>query len=94
MQVRALARQEWEGEPAVPLGDRVFGRLPYQIPADALAGCDAVVHCAVSTVGDLGVARAVNVEGTLALARAAPDAGARSFVFLSTQSARAATPSL
>lgn len=93
MRVRVLARREWVGPPAVPLVDRVFGRLPHDVPARAFDGCDAVVHCAVSTAGDVDVARAVNVAGTLALARGARDAGARAFVFLSSQSARDDTPS-
>ncbi len=92
--VRALARSEWLGRPEVPLRDRVLGRLPHLVPSDAFDGCDAVVHCAVSTDADYQVARAVNVVGTLEVARAARDAGARAFVFMSSQSARPDTPSV
>ena len=92
--MRAFARREWLGTPAVPLDERIFGRLPHFVPEGALDGCDAIVHCAVSTDGDLGVAWAVNVDGTLLLARAARDTGARCFVFLSSQSARGDTRSV
>ncbi len=56
-----------------------------------LAGCDAVVHAAarVHVMNDpeadpLAAFRSVNVDGTLALARAAVEAGVRRFVFISS----------
>lgn len=59
--------------------------------AEALAGVGAVVHCAArvhvlkETAEDpLAAFRAVNVEGTLALARQAAAAGVRRFVFVSS----------
>lgn len=57
----------------------------------AVAGCDAVLHTAarVHVMGDharcpLTESRRVNVEGTLALARQAVEAGVKRFVFLSS----------
>jgi len=57
----------------------------------ALRDCDVVVHAAArvhamqETASDpLALYRAVNLDGTLALAQQAADAGARRFVFLST----------
>jgi nucleoside-diphosphate-sugar epimerase len=57
-------------------------------PAD-LAGFDAVVHLAALSndpIGDLnaGWTYAINLDGTVALARAAKDAGVRRFVFASS----------
>ncbi|MFX5825153.1 NAD-dependent epimerase/dehydratase family protein, partial [Acinetobacter baumannii] len=57
----------------------------------ALKGIDTVVHCAArvhvmnETAGDpLSLFRRVNVEGSLALARQARDAGVKRLVFLSS----------
>ena len=57
----------------------------------ALDGCRAVVHCAarVHVMHDgasdpLATYRVANVEGTLALARQAAEAGARRFIFISS----------
>lgn len=57
----------------------------------ALSGCDAVVHLAARvhvmhdmTSNPLAAFRAVNVDGTLNLARQAMQAGVRRFVFLSS----------
>lgn len=87
-EVQALARRDWTGSPHVPLRQRFFGRLPLDLPAGCLDGVDAVVHCAaVSDPGERR-SRAVNVLGTLALARAAREAGVQTLVFLSSQSAR------
>jgi nucleoside-diphosphate-sugar epimerase len=59
--------------------------------SEAVAGVDAVVHCAARAhvlreeISDpLSAFRAVNRDGTLALARAAARAGARRFVFVSS----------
>ena len=87
-EVRTLARRDWAGPPHVPLRHRFFGRLPLDLPAGCLDGVEAVVHCAAVSDPSERRSRAVNVVGTLALARAARQAGARSFVFLSSQSAR------
>lgn len=72
----------------MPLRQRFFGRLPLDLPAGCLDGADAVVHCAAVSDPDERRSRAVNVLGTLALARAAREAGVRTLVFLSSQSAR------
>ncbi|HEX5719796.1 MAG TPA: Gfo/Idh/MocA family oxidoreductase [Thermoanaerobaculia bacterium] len=87
-EVRALARRDWSGPPHVPLRQRFFGRLPLDLPAGCLDGAGAVVHCAAVSDPDERRSRAVNVLGTLALARAAREAGVRTLVFLSSQSAR------
>ena len=80
--------------PNLPDGARLF-----QIPeisgdtdwSEALAGADAVVHCAALTylAGEsaeaaLAAFRKVNRDGTLALARQAAAAGARRFVYISS----------
>jgi len=59
----------------------------------SVQGCDAVVHLAnlAHTSASPRELHRVNVEGTLAQAKAAGDAGARRFVYLS--SAKAAQPS-
>lgn len=92
-EVRALARRDWTGPPHVPLRHRCFGRLPLDLPAACLDGAGAVVHCAAVSDPSERRSHAVNVVGTLALARAARQAGARTLVFLSSQSARPDTAS-
>src|SRR5438874_1821759 len=87
--VRTLSRREWSAGPLVPMGERFFGQLPFDIPRDAFSGVDVVVHCAASTSSNLQIARAVNVIGLTRLAEAARQAGARTFITLSSQSARA-----
>jgi nucleoside-diphosphate-sugar epimerase/predicted dehydrogenase len=92
-EVRALARRDWTGLPHVPLRQRFFGRLPLDLPVKSLDGVEAVVHCAAVSDPSARRSHAVNTLGTLALARAAREAGARTFVFLSSQSARPDTAS-
>lgn len=88
LDVRTLSRTP-DGVPrGVPSDRRFLGRLPDDLPAGLLDGVDAVVHCAAWVAGARADADAVNVRGTLRLAEAAAQAGARPFVFLSTQSAR------
>lgn len=89
--VRAAARRDAGGW---PLGVEAVGSPDLSAGADwsaALSSVDAVVHCAArvhvlkETAGDpLAAFRAVNVEGTLALARQAVAAGVRRFVFVSS----------
>jgi nucleoside-diphosphate-sugar epimerase len=67
---------------------RYVGHFPYQIPSDALQNVGAVVHCAALMKGGRKMVEAVNVEGTLRLAEMAIKAKVRSFIFLSSQSAR------
>ena len=92
--VRTLTRAEWAGPPFVPLDQRCFGAFPFGIPRAALTGVSAVVHCAAIADADIQHSYAVNVRGTLTLARMAIAAGVRAFVFLTSQSARpdAASP--
>lgn len=52
--------------------------------AAALAGIDAVIHCAAAMSGDLATQRAVTVEGTRHLLAAMGEAGVRHIVGLST----------
>ncbi len=86
--VRTLTRSDWATVPAVPIDQRYLGALPHQIPVDALRGVHVVVHCAGQVEGGDRAAHAVNVEGTIRLAQLARQAGAQSFIFLSSQSAR------
>ena len=89
--VRGAVRRDSGGWPA---GVEVVAGGDLGAGADwsaALAGVDAVVHCAArvhvlkETEADPAAAfRAVNVEGTLALARQAAAAGVRRFVFVSS----------
>lgn len=98
---RLIARAHAEGIPVrtftrsgagvpgvVPETERCLGSLPGNLPPAMLDGVDVVVHCAAWVGGPSADADAVNVDGTLRLAEAAAKAGARAFVFLSTQSAR------
>jgi NADH dehydrogenase len=86
--VRTLTRADWATAPAVAIDQRYFGTLPEQIPGDALQGVDVVVHCAAQVDGGEKSSFAVNVEGTIRLAQMAHRAGAQTFIFLSSQSAR------
>ncbi len=86
-QVRTLTRSDWSRGPAVPVNARFFGTFPNQIPAESLRGVDAVVHCAALLEADERAAFAVNVTGSVNLARMAQAAGARAFIMLSSQSA-------
>ena len=91
--VKTLSRTNWASSPAVPVGNRFFGSLPASIPEECLDGVDAVVHCAAEAAGDYDTCHAVNVEGTTRLARMALRAGVKTFIFLSSQSARPDAPS-
>jgi nucleoside-diphosphate-sugar epimerase/predicted dehydrogenase len=86
--VRTITRSEWTGAPAVPSEGRFLGSLPGDIPVESFAGVDVVVHCAGTAEPGERSAAAVNVEGTMGLARAARDAGVATFIFLSSQSAK------
>lgn len=91
--VRTLTRSDWSGEPDVACENRHFGSLPEEVPPEAFQEVDIVVHCAADVRSDEKTARAVNVEGTVELARTAAAAGVETFVFLSSQSARSDAPS-
>ena len=79
--VRALVRDP----AALPDVDTVVGDLRDQASlAEAVAGAEVVVHCAVDESDDPEQARAVNEGGTRALAEAAWAAGCRRFVHIST----------
>ncbi len=65
---------------------RVYGSLPYDIPASALAGVDAIVHLAAITTSDKAAeSQAVNEYGTDYLLRLAKTARTP-VIFTSTQS--------
>ncbi|MGH2524485.1 MAG: NAD-dependent epimerase/dehydratase family protein, partial [Anaerolineales bacterium] len=86
--VKTLTRSDWDGQPAVPLAQRYFGSLPGPIPVESFQGVEVVVHCAAEVENKPRSAEAVNVEGTRRLAELARQNGARTFIFLSSQSAR------
>jgi len=85
--VRGLAREEWDGAPAVPLANRFMGSLPEAVPAAAFEGVHAVVHCAATATSIERTARAVNVAGTERVAALAVQAGVAAFVHISSSSA-------
>ncbi len=83
------------GSPAVPVSGVEYVRVgnlgANTVWREALDGVDGVVHCAARVhvmdelaADPLAVFRAVNLEGTLALARQAAMAGARRFVLISS----------
>jgi nucleoside-diphosphate-sugar epimerase len=88
-EVLAMARSE-EGMAQV----RALGATPVrcalgQVPADALAGVDAVVHCA-ARAEDWGTRQQfwdANVEGTRQLLEAARRAGVARFIHIGTEAA-------
>ena len=93
--VRALARQGWTVRRAVRSasgnGDEVLiGSVgPATDWRAALAGVQAVVHLAAhvhrpNEEREVELYRAVNIEGTLHLARRAAEAGVRHFIFVSS----------
>lgn len=86
--VRVLARRPVEGAAFGPTAEVVLGDLRDAPSLDrAVAGAEAVVHAAAVLTLDAGgeaALRAVNVEGTRALAHAARRAGVRRFVHVST----------
>lgn len=88
-----LARREWIGAPHVPLRNRFFGRLPYDLPQEAFVGVDAVIHCAAVSDPSFARSHAINVLGTVRTAHLAREAGVATFVFLSSQSAIAGSRS-
>jgi nucleoside-diphosphate-sugar epimerase len=87
--VRTLTRADWSAEPAVPHPQRYFGQFPNQIPAEALRDVEVVVHCAAVLEAREHAAQAVNVRGTVRLAELARASSVRTFIFLSSQSAKA-----
>lgn len=86
-QVRALVRQPGSASRLARLPvEMVLGDLgqPNEL-ARAVAGCDAVVHCAIGTAyGNRKEIFEVTVEGSRRLAAAARAAGVRRFVHVST----------
>lgn len=83
--VRALVRRGLVGASPRPGLELVRGDVnePASLAA-AVAGCDAVFHCAWGGGDDLAEARRVNVEGTLHVLEAAARAASRRVVHLST----------
>jgi nucleoside-diphosphate-sugar epimerase len=86
--VNTLSRSTETVSLAIPLQRRYVAHFPNEIPPDALQNVDLVVHCAAIMKGGRNMAKAVNVEGTLRLAEMAIKAKVRTFIFLSSQSAR------
>jgi len=87
--VKSITRSTVTVPSGIPLQHRYAGQLPDQIPQEALQNVDVVVHCAALMKGGREIAKAVNVDGTLRLAEMAIKAKVRSFIFLSSQSAKA-----
>ncbi len=90
-QVTALTRQTASGVTPELKTHVIAGMEQLGDVSGALQGQDVVVHCAARVhvmkeqCGDpLAAFRAVNVAGTLELARQAADAGVKRFIFLST----------
>jgi nucleoside-diphosphate-sugar epimerase len=86
--VNTLSRSTEAVSLGISLQRRYVAHFPYEIPPDALQSVDVVVHCAALMKGGRNMAKAVNVEGTLRLAEMAIKAKVRTFIFLSSQSAR------
>ena len=85
--VRVLVRNEEQAQSFEKLGaESVIGDLLSPETLDqAAAGMESVVHLAAFFRGaSESEARAINYEGTLALARAAQEAGVSNFVYIST----------
>ena len=85
--VRVLVRKENQAESFKMLGaDAAVGDLlQAETLAQATSGVEAVVHLAAFFRGaSQAEARAVNIQGTLALAQAAQQAGVAKFIYIST----------
>jgi nucleoside-diphosphate-sugar epimerase len=86
----ALMRRESDGLPASVVRVRSLGAEPFAVKPH-LSGVDIVVHLAArahvlreKSVDPLAEFRAINVDGTIDLARQAIDAGVKRFVFVSS----------
>jgi nucleoside-diphosphate-sugar epimerase len=89
MNVRALVRNSYSGAGAYRAAgcgaELVEGDITdADSMVEAVNGCDFVFHCAFGTTGDAKMDRAVTVDGTASLARAAAANGVEHFVHLST----------
>jgi nucleoside-diphosphate-sugar epimerase len=101
-----LASGRWDVRPMVrrPASAARLARWPLEVIvgdvtssddlADAMAGCDAVVHCAVGTTWPPETAFKTTVEGTRAAAEAALRAGVRRFVHVSSMAVHGDRPPL
>ncbi len=86
--VVALVRPRPGGAPQPAAATVLHARIPFQVPARAWEGVEAVVHCAGATTGQDAVeSAAVTVEGTRELLEESVARGVSRFVFLSSQSA-------
>jgi len=87
-EVRALVRDPEAPRPVLGGFRRVLCDLPDRLDETGLAGVETVVHCAyVTRFRDPVEAQEVNERGTRRVLAAARTAGARRFVFISSQSA-------
>jgi len=86
--VRTFTRTEWAGRPFVPVVERVLGAFPLLIPGDLMAGIDTVVHFSAYAGASEKSAQAVNVDSTVKLAEMAKSAGADTFIYISSSSAK------
>ena len=88
-ELRALSRSEGSDATIRALGATpVRGELG-SVPADAIVGSEAVIHCAayVKQWGTREQFRTANVEGTRQLLQVARHAGARRFIHIGTEAA-------
>ncbi len=87
-EVRALVRDPETPRPGLEGYRRVLCDLPDHVDETGLAGVETVVHCAyVTRFRSPEQAREVNDRGTRRILDASRAAGARRFVFISSQSA-------
>jgi predicted dehydrogenase/nucleoside-diphosphate-sugar epimerase len=92
--VTAFSRRAWTGPPYVPLDDRHFLELPAWPDPATLANVDVVVHLAIAPQSaSPATVDAVNRVGSARLYEVAQRAGARRFIFVSSQSAHAGATS-
>ncbi len=89
LKVRSLSRRDWDGAPRIPLPERYMGDLPDGIPPACMEGVDTVFHCAATDSGGDANVYAVNLRGSVNLAKTAAAAGVKKFIYVSSSSARA-----
>jgi nucleoside-diphosphate-sugar epimerase len=83
-EVRSLSRRPAAGEAPAGVASVAVDLRTGDGLAEAISGCDAVVHCAAAMGGDLTSQTAVTVDGTRHLLQAMMDAGVRRLVGISS----------
>ncbi|WP_447986178.1 NAD-dependent epimerase/dehydratase family protein [Nitrospira sp. Nam74] len=87
--VKTLSRSTPSIPSCIPNEHRYAGNLPGSIPPQALENVNSIAHCAAWVKSGWEMAQAVNVDGTLKLAEMALRQKVETFIFISSQSARA-----